>query len=213
MPLRRALAPLALCTASVVATSCNDGGSDLGGPDRVATLALTPGAARLEPGQTLQLSVEAYNLEGEVLTGETPTWRSSDGDVATVSPAGLVTAVDVGTAGITAAIGDRSVTARITVGATIASVEITPESPTLFVGRSVQLRATARGPAGTVLPAQIFEWRSSDTRIAPVNVGKVRGIRPGVASIVAPTEGKSDTTTVTVVPPGDLPTDPRLVGH
>jgi trimeric autotransporter adhesin len=213
MLLRHTLTRFAVCTAAAAGLSCGDGESDLGGPGRVATLAVTPGSARLEPGQTLQLHLEAYDLEGAALQGESSTWRTSDDGVATVSSSGLVTAVDVGAAGITALVEERSVTARITVGATIASVEITPESPALSVGRSVQLMATARGPGGTVLPSQIFEWRSSDTRVAPVNVGKVRGIRPGVATIVATTEGKSDTTTVTVYPPGELPTDPRLLGR
>lgn len=212
MPLRRSLVALSISLSAGLALSCSGDGSDLG-PGRVYTVAVTPGNARLEPGQTVQLSVSVYDLEGTLLTGESPTWRTSDDAVATVSSTGLVTAVDVGTAGVTAVVEGRSVTARITVGQLITTIEITPEAPEITVGRSVQLKATAYGPGGKALASQIFEWSSSDLRVAPVNVGKVRGIRPGVALIEATTDGKSDTTTVTVVIAGEPLPDPRVVGR
>jgi uncharacterized protein YjdB len=209
MPFRRSLIPLAACLWAVVSLSCGDGGSDLSGPDRIASLALTPATATLERGQTLQLVVDLRDREGAALTGHRLTWSTSNDAVAAVSSAGLVTAVGDGAAGITVTVEGRSVTSRITVRPSIAVIEITPESPTVAVGRTVQLTAVARGSAGTVLAGPVFEWISSDPRIAAVGVGKVRGIRPGSAEIEAKADGKSGTTTVTVVPASEPPADPR----
>jgi hypothetical protein len=74
-------------------------------------------------GATATLSVTVNDEDGEPITGETVTWRSSNANVATVS-AGLVTAVSVGTADITATVGGASVTVPVTVSQAAAIVAI-----------------------------------------------------------------------------------------
>jgi uncharacterized protein YjdB len=211
MPLRRTLTSFVVCLSTASLSSCGE--SDLSGPGRVATLALTPGTARLEPGQTLQLTATVYDLAGAVLTGHALIWSTSNDAVAAVSSTGLVTALRTGSAGITASAGETSVTSRITVGFSVASVVITPEDPIISVGRSVQLKATAMASGGTVLAGPVFQWASSDLRIAPVVVGKVRGIRPGVVVVEATTEGVTGTTTVTVLGAGEPPADSNVIRY
>ena len=84
----------------------------------VASITVTPTAASLLKGATLQLSATPKDAAGQVLA--TPiTWATSSAAVATVSASGLVTAIAAGTATISAASGGRSASAAVTV--TVAS--------------------------------------------------------------------------------------------
>jgi uncharacterized protein YjdB len=61
------------------------------------------------------------------------------------------------------------------------SIQITPLAPTLLVGTSLQLSATA-----TNVFSADFLWRSSNEKIAAVSAsGLVTGIAPGQVSIIA----------------------------
>lgn len=78
-------------------------------------VAVTPAKHTLKKvGETVQLKAEAMEKKGAV-SGVPFTWSSSNEKVATVSPAGLVTAVKKGSAKITAKAGDKKAEAAITV--------------------------------------------------------------------------------------------------
>lgn len=81
----------------------------------VATITLSPTSATLAPGQTVQLTATLKDASGNTLTGRTVTWSSSSTTVATVSTTGLVTAVAVGNATISATSEGKSTTAAVTV--------------------------------------------------------------------------------------------------
>jgi formylglycine-generating enzyme required for sulfatase activity len=82
----------------------------------VASVEVTPSSATtIEVGQTVQMSVTAKDAAGNVLTGRTVTWSSSDDSKATVSGTGLVTGMGAGAATITATCEAKSGTAAITV--------------------------------------------------------------------------------------------------
>src|SRR5213595_3700788 len=68
----------------------------------VATVTLSPAAAAVQPGQTVQLTASTKDANGNTLTGRTVTWASNNNPAATVSSSGLVTGVATGTALITA---------------------------------------------------------------------------------------------------------------
>lgn len=84
-------------------------------PAPVATVNVTPGTASLVPPQTQALAVAPLDAAGNALTGRTVTWSTSAQTVATVSTAGLVTAVGPGTATITATSEGKTGSATITV--------------------------------------------------------------------------------------------------
>jgi uncharacterized protein YjdB len=63
---------------------------------------------RLEPGQRAQLSAEALDQNGRVMSGVTFTWSTSNPLVAGVSGSGNVQALLPGSATITARAGDKS---------------------------------------------------------------------------------------------------------
>jgi uncharacterized protein YjdB len=83
----------------------------------VASVAVTPGTATLQIGQTQQFTATARDAAGNTITGKTFTWNSSNPAVATVDGSGLVRAVSAGNASITASTDGRSGSATVTVGA------------------------------------------------------------------------------------------------
>jgi outer membrane protein assembly factor BamB len=80
-----------------------------------ATVTVTPAADTLAPGDTLRLSAEATDANGNAVTEAEFAWTSSAATVATVDNSGLVTAVAAGSATITAATGDASAASEIAV--------------------------------------------------------------------------------------------------
>ena len=144
--------------------------------------------------QPLTATVLPDNAENKTLT-----WISSNTKIATVSDAGLVKAVAVGSATITARAGGRSATCTVTVEPiAVESVTLDKTELTLKPGKSEALTAT-------VLPDdaenKTVTWSSSDTKIASVNdAGLVTAVAPGSATITARAGGRSATCTVTVEP-------------
>ena len=83
----------------------------------VASVEVSPSVDELTAlGQTVQLTAEAFDENGEAVAGVEFSWESSDAAIATADDGGLVTGVAVGTATITASVGGAQGTAEITVG-------------------------------------------------------------------------------------------------
>jgi uncharacterized protein YjdB len=84
----------------------------------VASVTVTPSAPTVVAGQTVQLSTTLKDAQGNVLTGRTVTWKSSDTSRATVSGTGLVTTTLAGkgkTVIITATSEGQSGTSTVTI--------------------------------------------------------------------------------------------------
>jgi uncharacterized protein YjdB len=145
-------------------------------------------------GQSKQLTAECLNASQQVLTGRTITWNSGNPVVATVSSNGLVSALALGQANITATCDNStsgSVTAQVT-PVPVSSVTITPSSLTVSVNSQSQLLATARDSAGNVLSLQgrSVLWTSNNEPVASVsNSGVVTGRSVGTANIFVSVDG------------------------
>ncbi len=179
-------------------------------PPKLESLVISPSSLSLTTGGTRQLTVTALPAG----TSNAVTWNSSNGAVATVSNAGLVTAIGAGTARITAtSTVDGSISASITV--TVTSGTVTPDPPdppkleslfilpnrvTLTTGGTQQLRVTAL-PAGT---SNAVTWESDDRAVATVSdTGLVTATGTGTAKITATSTVDGNITasiTVTVQP-------------
>jgi hypothetical protein len=81
----------------------------------VATVEVSASTTTLVPQQTLQVTVVLKDQGGAALTGRTVTWSSSAAQTATVSASGLVTALTLGTATITATSEGKNGTIDLTV--------------------------------------------------------------------------------------------------
>ena len=90
------------------------GGTTTGVPVPVASVTVSPATASILVGQTAQLTATPKDANGNVLTGRTVTWTSSNAGVVTVNGTGLVTAVAAGAAIITAACESATGTASVT---------------------------------------------------------------------------------------------------
>ncbi len=89
-----------------------------GTPLPVAQVTVAPASASVARGATRQLTATLRDASGNVLTGRTVTWGSSNPSVATVNASGLVTGVGVGSATVTATSEGKTGSSAITVTAT-----------------------------------------------------------------------------------------------
>src|SRR5436309_8160385 len=170
-------------------------------PATVASVTVTPTPATVPVGQTVQLTATPKDANGNVLTGRVVTWASNNTAVATVGSTGLVSGVAQGQATITATSETKSGTAAITViQVPVASVTVTPATPTVFLGQTVQLTATPKDANGNVLTGRVVTWASNNTAVATVgSTGLVSGVAQGQATITATSETKSGTAAITVI--------------
>ncbi len=144
-------------------------------------ISLNPSSLSLKVGDNGTVSA---NLTPEGASG-TIEWSSSDSSVATVS-GGTVTAVKVGSATITAKVAGTNLTATCSVTVNAASTPATgitgvPGNLTLKAGASESLSATVEPTNST----DTITWSSSDSSVATVSGGTVKGIKAGTATITA----------------------------
>jgi uncharacterized protein YjdB len=195
---RRTFTALAL----LVALACSGDNAPAGpsAPKPVATVTVSPATQTLTVGGTATLTAVLADAAGKPITGRTVTWTSHRPDVATITAAGVVTAVAEGVAQIDAASEGKYGTANIVVNKVpVARVEITPATLSLDEGETGALSATAKDANGGVLQGRAITWRSSDVTVAPIYAnGQVLAIRPGTVTITAESEGKAATLELSV---------------
>ncbi len=87
--------------------------------------------------------------------------------------------------------------------APVASVTVSPASPTIQVGGSVQLMAQARDAQGNVLSGRSVAWSSDNTDVATVDdTGIVTGEAAGSTTITATVEGQTGNASINVTQVG-----------
>ena len=123
----------------------------------VASLAITPAAATVLAGDSLQLTAIASDINGQPLTGRSVTWTTSDATVASVSATGLVKGVAASAqpVTITATTGSKSATAQITVRPAV-SIQLSPAIVTFAASSGgalpVSQTVTVNNPTGGTIP-------------------------------------------------------------
>ena len=201
--------------ATITATSEAAAGTSTIGvsPKPVSSVIISPGQGSVTVGQTLQLSGQVTDDQGNVLTGRPISFTSGTPAVATISETGLVTGVAPGTTTITATSEGKTGTATVTVTPIpVAKVEITPSTPNVTVGQTVQLDVSVQGANNQVLTGRTVVWSSGAPSVASVSpTGVVSGLAPGTAIIFANVEGVLGSATVTVkqVPVGSVVVSPQ----
>lgn len=167
-----------------------------------ASVIVEPATFLLAPGQTQQLTATPKDAAGNPLSDRTVSWRSSNTAVATVSTAGLVSAIGGGTATISATSENTSGFSSATVPLPVASVTMSPSNATIFVGSTVQLTATARDSTGAPLIGRVIVWSSSSLAVAGVSTsGFVTAFNGGGATITATAEGRIASASIVVPTP------------
>lgn len=165
----------------------------------VQTITVTAGSTTLTAvGQTTTAAAEVRMSNGAVGT-QTPAWSSSNTSIATVSAAGVVSAVASGSTNIIATVGTVTGQLAITVAIPfVQTVTVTPATATIVsLGATSVLASEVRMSNGTV-SAQVPVWTSSNTAVATVNNGTVTAVANGTTTITARVGTVSGTANVTV---------------
>jgi uncharacterized protein YjdB len=167
---------------------------------QIATVTISPASATVNVAWTTNLTATARNANGNIVSGVTFTWSSSNASIASVSSTGVVTGVAPGTATIFAIAGGKTGTSSITVQlAPVDRIVVTPSNPTVNIGQTVQLTATLYDQRNNVLTGRTVTWLTSDATKATVSsTGLVTALKKGNVNITASSGGKSGSTTVTI---------------
>ena len=164
---------------------------------------LTPATTSVVVGKTVQLSAVLYDASGNQLTGKSIVWKSSDTLVARVSNTGLVSGMRAGNTTVNATsgtvIGTASVQVTQVAPPSVARVVVSPASPAITVGATVQLTASTYDASGNQLSGQNIAWSISDTVIARVSTsGLLSGMATGNAVVSASSGAVKGTASVQV---------------
>jgi len=206
LPMRyftRRLPPLLTLALTTLLTAC--AGEKTTAPITVASISIASTVTTLQYAQTVQLAAVVTGSNGSALSGRTVSWSSSNDEIATVSPTGLVTAGAVRggspeTVAITATSEGKSATTSVSI-APISVETITPSLAqlSLYVGQMVQLGVTLRDVKGTTLNGRVAIWSSASPSIATVSSdGVVSAVARGTTTISVTVDGKVAMTNVTV---------------
>ena len=166
----------------------------------VASVSLSAQSASISVGQTQQLTASVSDAGGNILNDRIMSWTTSNEASATVSNAGLVTGIALGSSTITGTSEGKSATVVVEVSVSpVSSVSVTPQSVKLSAGQTQQLSETVTDKDGNVLSGFVIIWSSTNSASVTVsNTGLITGIAPGSSSITATIEGKIATASVNV---------------
>jgi Tol biopolymer transport system component len=186
---------LVLLTAAVSAACGSADVQSPLGPKPVEAVEVTAPSPTLLVGTQMTLVATPRALTGEPLQ-RAVAWSSSDERIATVSGAGVVTAVAPGPVSIVASSESRTGTAPIVVTPApvpMAEVRISVDDEVLLDWNgSVQLSAVPLDADGNQLPARPVQWLSNRTDVASISpTGLVQAVGPGLGTITAVIDGLS----------------------
>lgn len=170
------------------------------------TLTVSPSSMNLEVGKTGKVTIDSGGATGSASVA----FRSDNTSIATVTSAGVVTAVSPGTTTIYVAAEINGVaktgSCQVTVTSTACqeSITLNKTSASLNLGSSnkVELVATYKGPdcSEKVLSGSEVTWYTTDTHIATVTNGVVTAVEEGSCVITASYGSVSKTANITVSP-------------
>lgn len=186
----------------VLMLACSESSS---GPSPMS-LSVSPASAIIFVGDSLQMSAALLNTQGDTQSSATIAWASSVPSVLSVSSSGWAKGLASGPAAAVASAQGVTTVAPITVLDHVVSLVLTPDTVTMHVNDLYYFHADPRDSLSASIWGRIVEWTTLDSGIVSVTVlqnfvdSKVIGVAPGTARIVATSEGRADTSTVTILP-------------
>ncbi len=188
--------------ATVTATSGSaTGTASITVAQRPARIAVSPAAAMFESiGDTVRLTAEAADANGNAVADPSLTWASEDEAVATVDEGGLVTAAGNGSANIAASSGSARGSAAVTVSQVIVAMDVMPAATTLFsLGDTLRLVAAGVDANGHAAAGLDVTWISENEAVVSVDAdGLVTAVRTGSTDVFAESGEYRDSAGVTV---------------
>lgn len=167
----------------------------------VSQVEITPPGAGLRVGGTQQLTAVPKTSSGIPVPNRPVAWSSADPGIATVSEAGMVTAVGLGSTNITARVDQATGRAEVSVSRTpVAQVVVQPASATLEIGESRKLEVSVRSDDGETLTGRTVSFVSDNAAVATVSsTGVVTALGAGQTVVRVRSEGKEARCDVTVL--------------
>ncbi len=201
-------------SANITATSGTVSGSTtlIVSGAALVSIAVSPPAASIPAGSTQQFTATGtFSDTSTQDVTSTAYWSTSDGTVATISDSagsqGLATGVGAGSITITAASGSVNGTATLAVtAATLVSISIAPQNPSIALGASQQFTATGTYSDGTSNDiTAMVTWASSSSATAVISntagsIGLATSAGAGSTTISASLGTTSSSTMLTVGP-------------
>lgn len=187
-----------LLITAIAIVACGKGNEDVNKVVAVNSVAINPtGPITLAIGDEVTLTA---TIAPENATNKQVTWSSDNSSVATVTDGGVVRALAVGTAIITAQAEGQSAICRINVAESVVevtSVTVAPEGPlTATVGDSITFTATVMPEDAT---DRVVTWTSSNPELASIDDnGVMSAIAAGHVTIIASAGTMSASVEVTI---------------
>ncbi|MBT8508659.1 hypothetical protein AZH53_09605 [Methanomicrobiaceae archaeon CYW5] len=174
----------------------------------LTSIAVSPSTATVEIGETQQFTATGYDQYGDVMTGVTFIWSSSDEGVGSITSAGLFSASAAGSTTITASSGFISDIASVTVplpAPVLTSIAVSPSTATVEIGETQQFTATGYDQYGDVMAGATFVWSSSDEGVGSItSAGLFSASAAGSTTITASSGFISDSGSVIVPLPAPV---------
>jgi hypothetical protein len=170
----------------------------------LVSIAVTAASSSLPKGKTEPFSATGTFSDGSTqdLTSQV-TWASAAPSVASISAAGVTTALATGTVSLSAAFGSVTGQTLLTVSpAVLTSIAIVPAGPSVPVGKTESFTATGTFSDGTSqnVTSQVT-WSSAATSVATISpAGVATGLATGTTPISARLGSLSAATVLTVSP-------------
>ena len=170
----------------------------------LSSISVTPSSPSIVAGATQPFTATGTFSNGTQQNLTTSvTWSSSAPSVATIASSGVASSIASGQSTITATLGTVSGTASLTVTtATLAAIQITPQSPIATIGSGQQFSATgiySDGSSGDVTASAT--WSSSASTVATMSTssqGQAVSTGTGATRISASYGALAASTTLTV---------------
>jgi len=184
-------------------SACGSGSGSDNAP-ALASIEVTPNTAGGAAGTSTQMTATGIYSDGshKTITSQV-TWSSSNTAIATISSAGLATALAPGSATLSAALQGVTGTAGFAVtGAFLVSIEVSTAKPTIAKGLTSQFVATGIFSDNSKhdLTTQV-SWSAASSAVASVNsTGLVTGAGVGSATISASSGTSTGSATLAVTP-------------
>ncbi len=189
----------------------------------LVSIAVSPANASIAAGTTQQFTaIGTFSDQSAQDLTSVVAWTSSVQSVATISNAmgsnGLAATAGMGTTAVTAASNSISGFASLTVSAaSLVSITVTPQSPTIRAAMTQQFTATGTYTDGSMQNITgSVTWASSNTALATIsNSSGMQGLATGLSagtSTISASLGVTGTSVITVVPGIDTLTYSTYLG-
>jgi uncharacterized protein YjdB len=182
---------IAVGTANISATSGAITGSTAlpVSPPVLVSLSLGPVGILIPRGTTQGFTALGTYSDGSMLDlSGAVSWSSTVPDIASINAAGLATAINIGTAIISATSGLIAGSVNVSVGQpALVSIAVTPANASFALGNSQQMKATGTyTDASTLDVTTSVSWTVANTGIATINgQGMASGLAVGSSGINA----------------------------